>query len=368
MRKKIIKYVSVLVAVIIAFSLFTINASAETVQTLYTDFWTLNKDESKLWIVDTDDGGKMTDVTSKVSFSVLSNGKIMGVMFHTNEDWGKDNIYYVNFVLDLNTQYVKPGYSDLAFALYEWTGHAQYTDIAPNENTGEVYAPWGYRDGNYYINGNNERDYQELHTEPVVHNASTGVKKVVYDFKTHYAKNGFKRVCVFAYITLTDSMANGGYKVYFEFAGLKYRYSTEGEYLNNQVIENQNYNTDRIISNADKNAAEIQQNQDENTDKILNGDSDLDSSSETDKVDGAVGDIDEATDEALGGKSEAEIEAEVSGALDPKQLGNIDVTKAKRMSTFYDRCLKSFGIDYNSLLLLSLILGLAAFLIGRRYG
>lgn len=134
------------------------------------------------------------------------------------------------------------------------------------------------------------------------------------------------------------------------------------------IQSNADDNASDIQANADKNASQIQQNQDKNTDKILNGDSDLDSSGETNKVNGTVGGIDDATDEALGGKSEAEIQSEVDGALDPKQLGNIDVTKAKRMSTFYDRCLKSFGTAYNSLLLLSLVLGLGAFLIGRRYG
>lgn len=110
-------------------------------------------------------------------------------------------------------------------------------------------------------------------------------------------------------------------------------------------------------------------NQDKNTDKILNGDSDLDSSGETGKVDGAIGDIDDATNNALGGKTEAEIQAEVSGALDFNNIQNgLDWDKANRMSVFYDRSLEAFGSGYNSLLLLSLVLGLGAFLIGRRYG
>lgn len=122
-----------------------------------------------------------------------------------------------------------------------------------------------------------------------------------------------------------------------------------------------------IIENATENADKIQQNQNENTDKLLNGDEDLDSSGETDKVDGTIGGIDDATDSALGGKSDEDIQNEVSGALDTDDL-DIDWTKANRMSTFYDRCLKAFGSEYSTLLLLSLILGLSAFLIGRRYG
>ena len=364
MRNKIFKYVSVLVAVIIAVSLFSVNASAETIETIYTDFWTLDKTDSKVWILDTENNGALTDITDSVKFSTLSSGKIMGVEFKANQNWGAKNILYFNFVFDMRTQYANPGVSSLKFTLYQWNGgRILFSGTDPNVNTGVAYVPWSYRDGNYHIDGVQRRDYQETYSAP---NAAKNA--VTYQFNNQNAEYGFNRVCVFAYCTLEKPLADSSYKVYFEFAGLDYRYSTMGEYLNMQIVENQNYNTDKIIDNADKNAAEIQQNQDENTDKILNGDSDLDSSGETDKVNGAVGDVDGATDEALGGKSEAEIEAEVSGALDPKQLGNIDVTKAKRMSTFYDRCLKSFGTDYNSLLLLSLILGLAAFLIGRRYG
>lgn len=136
---------------------------------------------------------------------------------------------------------------------------------------------------------------------------------------------------------------------------------------NNDIIANADKNANNIQSNADKNASQIQQNQDKNTDKILNGDSDLDSSGETGKVDGALGDIDGATNNAMGGKNEAQVKAEINNALDPDKIG-LDFSKANRLSVFFDDTLSAFGSSYKSLLLLSLALGLGAFLIGRRYG
>lgn len=119
-------------------------------------------------------------------------------------------------------------------------------------------------------------------------------------------------------------------------------------------------------SNADKNASDIQANQDKNTDKVLNGDEDLDVSDKTGAVDGSVGDIESATDNALGGKSDEEIQDEISSALDSDSL-DLDFNKAGRISAFFDGLLNCFGDDYKSVLLLSLSLGLGAFLIGRRY-
>ena len=110
---------------------------------------------------------------------------------------------------------------------------------------------------------------------------------------------------------------------------------------------------------------ELKANQDKNTDKILNGDEDLDTSEQTGAVDGTVGGIDNATDEALGGKSDEEIQEEINSALSG-DIG-LDFTKANRISNFFDDLLTAFGASYKSLLLLSLSLGLAAFLIGRRY-
>lgn len=276
------KIIFIIFSIILLFGLFCIPASAETVETLYTDFWTLNTSESKVWYLDTINNGEMHDITSSIKYSVLSDGKLLGVAFYADEDWGANNILYFNFIFDLKPQYCKAGVSSLKFQLCQWNGgRVLFSGTGPNVNTGVRYLPWAYRDGQYYIDDVHRRDYQEFTTEP---NANKNA--ITYKFENQNAEYGFNRVCVFAYCTLQQSLSSGGYRVYFEFAGLDYRYSTEGEYLNQQIINNQNVNTDKIISNAeknasdiqanaDKNASQIQQNQDENTQSIIDNQNQL---------------------------------------------------------------------------------------------
>ena len=134
-----------------------------------------------------------------------------------------------------------------------------------------------------------------------------------------------------------------------------------------KIVSNQDKNASDIKANQDKNASDIKANQDKNTDTIMNGDEDLDVSDKTGAVNGSLDDMDGATADALRGKSEEEIQSEVSAALDPDKV-NIDFDKAGRISWFFDKLLECFGSSYQSVLLLSLTLGLGAFLIGRRYG
>lgn len=258
------KTFAVIVASLLISVLFCIPASAETVETVYTDFWTLSTADSKVWILDTDEGGTLTDITENVKFATLSSGKIMGVEFKANQNWGANNILYFNFYFDMRTEYANPGVSSLKFTLYQWNGgRVLFSGTGPNVNTGVSYVPWSYRDGQYYIDGVSRRDYQETYSEP-----NSAKNAVTFQFNNQNAEYGFNRVCVFAYCTLVESLADSNYKVYFELAGLDYRYSTMGEYLNMQIVENQNYNTDKIISNADKNASDIQANADKNADEI----------------------------------------------------------------------------------------------------
>lgn len=93
----------------------------------------------------------------------------------------------------------------------------------------------------------------------------------------------------------------------------------------------------------------------------------MDVSGQTGAVDGSVGDMESATDEALGGKSDEEISEEINNALDSDKV-DIDFEKAGRLSSFFDNLLNCFGSPYETVLLLSLSLALGAFLIGRRYG
>lgn len=111
---------------------------------------------------------------------------------------------------------------------------------------------------------------------------------------------------------------------------------------------------------------EIKENQDKNTDKILDGDEDIDSSKDTGKVSGSINNVDDAKDGALGGKSDKEIQKEINSALDSDKIG-LDFNKAAKISNFFDNLLNAFGKDYKTLLMLSLCLGLAGFLIGRRW-
>lgn len=78
---------------------------------------------------------------------------------------------------------------------------------------------------------------------------------------------------------------------------------------------------------------------------------------------------DELTDlenDALGGKTDEEISAEVDEALD-FDMNSLDSNASFAMAGLFDDLLDVFGADYQALLLLALSLGLAAFIIGRRY-
>lgn len=74
-----------------------------------------------------------------------------------------------------------------------------------------------------------------------------------------------------------------------------------------------------------------------------------------------------AESNALGGKSDEKIASETQAATN-FDWSTIDFTKAQRVQNFFDKLLISFGTGYQSLVLLSLVLGFAAFLIGRKYG
>lgn len=82
-------------------------------------------------------------------------------------------------------------------------------------------------------------------------------------------------------------------------------------------------------------------------------------------VGGAADDLGQAESEALGGKSDSEIQQEVNNALSGEGLPDFETSFV--IADLFDRLLWSFGTGYQSLLILSLTLGLAAFLIGRSW-
>lgn len=103
-------------------------------------------------------------------------------------------------------------------------------------------------------------------------------------------------------------------------------------------------------------------NQNENTDKVVNGwngGKPIDNSTAN-----ALKDSESA---ALGGKTDAEIQAEVDNALN-FDLDVFDSIKVGKIHYLFDGLLNVAGGGYQALFMLSLTLGLAAFIIGRRYG
>lgn len=132
-------------------------------------------------------------------------------------------------------------------------------------------------------------------------------------------------------------------------------------------------NTQNLIDNQNKNASDIMANQNantqaqidadkENTEQITNGWQGADGVD-----DGTTDDLKNAESAALGGKSDEQIEDEINNALtfDIWSFGARNITRIKQLFT---NVYNVFGSNYQSLFLLSLTLGLAAFLIGRRYG
>jgi len=117
------------------------------------------------------------------------------------------------------------------------------------------------------------------------------------------------------------------------------------------IIDNQNSNTQAEIE-ADK----------ENTDKILN---DWDGGVDVD--DGTTDNFKNAEDAALGGKTDSQIQEEINNAID-FDINIFDSAKIGKMHSLFDNVLSACGSSYQALFMLCLTLGLAAFLIGRRYG
>lgn len=122
-----------------------------------------------------------------------------------------------------------------------------------------------------------------------------------------------------------------------------------------KIIDNQNKNTDEIIANQDK-----------NTDKFINGDGTSLAPDANKDLDNAGEQMGNLENDALGGKSDEEIANDVNSALS-FDVGSLDSNAQAGVSGFFDGLLIVFGVDYQSLLVLSLSLGLAAFIIGRKY-
>lgn len=121
-----------------------------------------------------------------------------------------------------------------------------------------------------------------------------------------------------------------------------------------------------INANNDANTDKIISNQEQNQDELINGNGGSYGTEASDNIDDVTGDITDAENAALGGKTDEEIQQEAKNTLD-LDGDTLDFDSARRFTNFFDGLLLCFGGDYEVLLILSLVLGLAAFIIGRRW-
>ena len=164
--------------------------------------------------------------------------------------------------------------------------------------------------------------------------------------------------------TFTSSRSNGGF---FWIVRCNSAWSSFGvkEFTFN-INSDPSVSTDIIVDNNNANTDKIIENDNANTDKLINGDGGSYATDDADNANNTVSDITDAENAALGGKTDEEIQQDIDNALD-FDGDSLDYNSAQRVSWLFDGLLNCFGSDYETLLFLSLTLGLAAFLIGRRW-
>lgn len=141
--------------------------------------------------------------------------------------------------------------------------------------------------------------------------------------------------------------------------------SDEGAYNTAQIIDQIQTSTDEIIGSIDGSTGQIVGELDEIQSDIKGDDWTSPAPGKDDELNGAMSDYDDAYNEAVGGKSDQEIVDEVSGQVD-YDYGALDQQSVSGVTGFLSDLLDSFGADYKSLLMLSLTIGLAVYVIGRR--
>lgn len=146
--------------------------------------------------------------------------------------------------------------------------------------------------------------------------------------------------------------------------------------LSTGIEDKDAYNTAQIIDQIQTSTDEITGSIDDSTDQIVGELDEIQSDikgddwtspapGKDDELNGAMSDYDDAYNEAVGGKSDQEIVDEVSGQVD-YDYGALDQQSVSGVTGFLSDLLDSFGADYKSLLMLSLTIGLAVYVIGRR--
>lgn len=101
-------------------------------------------------------------------------------------------------------------------------------------------------------------------------------------------------------------------------------------------------------------------------DQLINGDGTPLAPNVDQDLDNKSDEMGQLENDALGGKSDEDIKQDVDNALS-FDVGSLDSSATGSMSGFFDDLLGVFGADYQALLMLALSLGLAAFILGRRY-
>lgn len=152
--------------------------------------------------------------------------------------------------------------------------------------------------------------------------------------------------------------------------------SVSDMHLDIEVVDKDAYNTAQIIDQIQTSTDDITGKIDDSTGQIVGELDDIQSDikgddwtspapGKDDELNGAMSDYDDAYNEAVGGKSDQEIVDEVSGQVD-YDYGALDQQSVSGVTGFLSDLLDSFGADYKSLLMLSLTIGLAVYVIGRR--
>ena len=136
-------------------------------------------------------------------------------------------------------------------------------------------------------------------------------------------------------------------------------------YYTEQIIDQIQTSTDEITGSIDDSTGQIVGELDEIQSDIKGDDWTSPAPGKDDELNGAMSDYDDAYNEAVGGKSDQEIVDEVSGQVD-YDYGALDQQSVSGVTGFLSDLLDSFGADYKSLLMLSLTIGLAVYVIGRR--
>lgn len=350
--KKLISVISIAVLLLVSLSLpFTVSAADFTAATTFVESYVLDY-PSQTWI-------------NSTAWTTWNNSTGDLIISKDSSDASKYKFGGFKASFDI-AGYVKaePGY----YLQFMVTVSDQYT-------ASSMPSTHEYKYGmNIVLNDGQMIDLQPSN---VVYNQTPSGVDQWYVYFTAYV-GGDRTVSVTRCTFLTDMYSldsgNSAYSCYIRFNGGQTPTSDTIRHLEmveiiessaDKIIDNADENTDEIIENADENTEEIVGAIGDQTEELTNGwESDKDPASDLENV---VGDLEDAESAALGGKSDDEIQKEVSAALDSSAFPPPGSSGAFAVSSMFDKLLQAFGGQYQSLLILALTLGLAAYLVGRSY-